>query len=412
MGLRGRRPGAPRTDGPGPPDAAGRLRPAVRPGRRHHRAVQLNLHTPDRDIALGGPDLADCTDGRPSRRWDVRALPAFLRPASASRRRRQRDRCGPGRGAHRRRHAVATVPPISGWPPTRSSSRSATTCGPGTRPGPASIPELRSQFEILETAIEALGVALWPMVELEADDALASAAVGGGGGPDGRAGDHLHARQGPGPVRASVSGSSNSTAGAGRSATKPASGPSSGSHPARSPTGSRWSGTRPTGSPGWPGGAGGRRRRCSPTTGASTMCPTASPTGILTCDRRSAGAAKLAERLAGERERAELFRVLATLRVERALLDRTCARSSGRARRRRFEEVCRALQGSGTGRARLRHMPARLTPLVSPWCRRPRRARSGTGVSSCAYVHESGLRSGRHRTNEVAWRNRSPCRWS
>src|SRR3954454_11455512 len=37
-------------------------------------------------------------------------------------------------------------------------------------------PALVSQFHPLESAIEAMGVTVWPMVELEADDALASAA--------------------------------------------------------------------------------------------------------------------------------------------------------------------------------------------------------------------------------------------
>src|SRR5215813_664076 len=36
--------------------------------------------------------------------------------------------------------------------------------------------ELLSQFPILEEALEAMGVLVWPMVEFEADDALASAA--------------------------------------------------------------------------------------------------------------------------------------------------------------------------------------------------------------------------------------------
>src|SRR5205085_7236474 len=36
-------------------------------------------------------------------------------------------------------------------------------------------PELLAQFPLLEDALDALGVAAWPMVELEADDALASA---------------------------------------------------------------------------------------------------------------------------------------------------------------------------------------------------------------------------------------------
>jgi 5'-3' exonuclease len=37
-------------------------------------------------------------------------------------------------------------------------------------------PELLAQFPLAERAIEALGLVLWPMVELEADDALAAAA--------------------------------------------------------------------------------------------------------------------------------------------------------------------------------------------------------------------------------------------
>ncbi len=38
-------------------------------------------------------------------------------------------------------------------------------------------PELLAQFPIAEAAIEALGTVLWPMVEFEADDAIAAAAV-------------------------------------------------------------------------------------------------------------------------------------------------------------------------------------------------------------------------------------------
>jgi 5'-3' exonuclease len=38
-------------------------------------------------------------------------------------------------------------------------------------------PELLAQFAIAEQAIEALGLVLWPMVEFEADDAIAAAAV-------------------------------------------------------------------------------------------------------------------------------------------------------------------------------------------------------------------------------------------
>jgi 5'-3' exonuclease len=48
---------------------------------------------------------------------------------------------------------------------------------PGYKTGEGIDPDLRSQFDVLEQAMVALGVALWPMVELEADDALASAAA-------------------------------------------------------------------------------------------------------------------------------------------------------------------------------------------------------------------------------------------
>lgn len=46
----------------------------------------------------------------------------------------------------------------------------------GYKTGDGIEPELHAQFPILEEALAAMGVAVWPMVELEADDALASAA--------------------------------------------------------------------------------------------------------------------------------------------------------------------------------------------------------------------------------------------
>ncbi|TMQ59467.1 MAG: flap endonuclease [Candidatus Eisenbacteria bacterium] len=48
---------------------------------------------------------------------------------------------------------------------------------PGYKTGEGIDPLLREQFEPLETAIAALGVVVWPMVEVEADDALAAAAA-------------------------------------------------------------------------------------------------------------------------------------------------------------------------------------------------------------------------------------------
>jgi len=44
-------------------------------------------------------------------------------------------------------------------------------------------PALRAQFEPLEEALAALGVVVWPMVEFEADDALAAAAAMAAGDP-------------------------------------------------------------------------------------------------------------------------------------------------------------------------------------------------------------------------------------
>lgn len=47
---------------------------------------------------------------------------------------------------------------------------------PGYKTGDGIEPALRAQFEPLEDALRAMGVTVWPMVDLEADDALASAA--------------------------------------------------------------------------------------------------------------------------------------------------------------------------------------------------------------------------------------------
>ena len=47
---------------------------------------------------------------------------------------------------------------------------------PGYKTGEGIEPALRAQFEPLEEGLAAMGVVVWPMIELEADDALASAA--------------------------------------------------------------------------------------------------------------------------------------------------------------------------------------------------------------------------------------------
>jgi 5'-3' exonuclease len=47
---------------------------------------------------------------------------------------------------------------------------------PGYKTGAGVAPDLLAQFPLLEDALRALGVVVWPMVKYEADDALASAA--------------------------------------------------------------------------------------------------------------------------------------------------------------------------------------------------------------------------------------------
>jgi 5'-3' exonuclease len=48
---------------------------------------------------------------------------------------------------------------------------------PGYKTGEGIPPDLYAQFPILEHALQAIGVVVWPMIEFEADDALASAAL-------------------------------------------------------------------------------------------------------------------------------------------------------------------------------------------------------------------------------------------
>jgi len=48
---------------------------------------------------------------------------------------------------------------------------------PGYKSSAGMPPELLAQFPIAEAAIEALGIVLWPMVEFEADDAIAAACL-------------------------------------------------------------------------------------------------------------------------------------------------------------------------------------------------------------------------------------------
>ena len=52
---------------------------------------------------------------------------------------------------------------------------------PGYKTGDGIEPDLLAQFPLLEDVLSAAGVVVWPMVEFEADDALAAAAVASAG---------------------------------------------------------------------------------------------------------------------------------------------------------------------------------------------------------------------------------------
>src|SRR5206468_884085 len=53
----------------------------------------------------------------------------------------------------------------------------------GYKTGDGIEPDLLAQFPLLEEMLSALGVAVWPMVEFEADDALAAAAAAAAADP-------------------------------------------------------------------------------------------------------------------------------------------------------------------------------------------------------------------------------------
>jgi 5'-3' exonuclease len=55
---------------------------------------------------------------------------------------------------------------------------------PGYKSSLGMPPELLAQFGLLEEALAAMGVAVWPMVDLEADDGLAAAAAAAKADPD------------------------------------------------------------------------------------------------------------------------------------------------------------------------------------------------------------------------------------
>ena len=83
----------------------------------------------------------------------------------------------------------------------------------GYKSGAEIAPALKSQFGLLEEALESLGVRVWAMTELEADDALASAGVVAGGAAWTRCSSARPTRTWPSASWASVPSSSTTAAG-------------------------------------------------------------------------------------------------------------------------------------------------------------------------------------------------------
>jgi 5'-3' exonuclease len=73
---------------------------------------------------------------------------------------------------------------------------------PGYKTSEGVEPDLLAQFPLLEEVLAAAGVMVWPMVEFEADDALAAAAVAAALAR--RTGSHLYSGQGSRPMRAGL----------------------------------------------------------------------------------------------------------------------------------------------------------------------------------------------------------------
>jgi 5'-3' exonuclease len=216
---------------------------------------------------------------------------------------------------------------------------------PGYKTSTGIEPALLAQFGVVETALRALGVVVWPMVELEADDALASAAAIAAGDervdrvfictPDKdlaqcvvqRRVIQLDRRK---KMVIDEEGVWDKFGVAPRSIPD-------------------WLGLVGDTADGFPGLAGWGKRS------ASVVLAHYGTMGEIPDDvnewdphvRTSVrGAAKLAERLAAERDRAELFKDLATLRVDRSLMDGVDSlRWQGPTEE--FEAVCRHLRDPG-----------------------------------------------------------------
>jgi 5'-3' exonuclease len=216
---------------------------------------------------------------------------------------------------------------------------------PGYKTGEDIEPELRSQFGILEMALEALGLVVWPMVELEADDALASAASVAAGDP--AVGRVIICTPDKDLAQCVVGGRvvqldrrkdvvTDEDGVWAKYGVAPRSIPD-------------WLALVGDSADGFPGLAGWGKRSASVVLahyGTFDAVPDDVASWDPTVRDGLRGAATLAARLAEERERAVLFRDLATLRRDPGLLDKVDT-LRWRGPTEGFDEVCRLLRDPG-----------------------------------------------------------------
>ncbi len=216
---------------------------------------------------------------------------------------------------------------------------------PGYKTDEGVPPELKAQFPVLELALDALGVTTWPMVEVEADDALASAAAVSADDPTveqvvictpdkdlaqcvvGQRVVQLNRRDGTVLSEEGVLA---------KYGVRPTSIPD-------------WLALVGDAADGFPGLVGwGKRSAAVVLSRYGSIAAIPDDAGDWDPDTRRAvrGADRLASRLAAERDLAELFKVLATLRVDRRLLPAVDdLRWQGPTEA--FPEVCRILGDPG-----------------------------------------------------------------
>ena len=216
---------------------------------------------------------------------------------------------------------------------------------PGYKTGSGIDPVLRAQFVPLEEALVALGVCVWPMVDLEADDALASAAAVAA---DDAAVDQVVICTPDKDLAQCVVGTRvvQLDRRAGTITDEDGVRAKFGVDPASIPD---WLALVGDSADGFPGIAGWGKKTAAVVLahyGHIADIPDRAADWDPRVVRSVRGAATLAARLAEERATAMLFRDLATLRVDRTLLVPSTTWPGG-ARRPAFAEVCRELRDPG-----------------------------------------------------------------